>query len=326
MQAIIPAGTVHVVAAVIRDTHGAVLLTRRAEESHQGGLWEFPGGKVEPGESRPAALRRELHEELGIDVLQARPLITVAHDYGDCRILLDVWCVDHWCGELKGREGQPLRWAIAEDLRSIAMPAADVPIIQALQLPSTYVITPEPGHKEQFLATIEQHVINGCSLLQFRAKALDAGAFRELAMDVLEICRGSATRVLLNCMPTLAMELNADGVHLTSQAMRQYSVRPMPGSKLLGVSCHTPQDLEQSRRIGADFAVLGPVRETASHADSPTMGWERFAELIRGINLPVYAIGGMRRLDLSTSWEHGAQGIAAIRDLWIPTTSTSASP
>jgi 8-oxo-dGTP diphosphatase len=317
MQAIIPADAIHVVAAVIRESNGAVLLTRRADDAHQGGLWEFPGGKVEPGELRLAALRRELKEELAIEVQQARPLIAVMHDYGDRKVWLDVWCVDRWSGDLRGREGQPLQWVLANDLDKVAMPAADLPIVKAAQLPSYYLVTPEPKNKAQFIEIVRQQIRSGCPLLQLRAKSLATCEFRELAINVLEISCGTATRVLLNRDPSLAMELNADGVHLTSQALWQLSTRPVPGSKMLGVSCHNREDLEQARRIGADFAVLGPVGETASHAGLQPMGWSRFAEFVRAINLPVYAIGGMQRSDLATSQEHGAQGIAAIRDFWL---------
>ena len=101
---------VHVAAAVIRGTDGSILIARRADTQHQGGLWEFPGGKVEAGESVEAALARELKEELGITVEVARPLIKVQHDYPDKQVLLDVWEVSAFSGEPHGVEGQPLAW------------------------------------------------------------------------------------------------------------------------------------------------------------------------------------------------------------------------
>jgi len=123
---------VHVVAAVIRDGAGRVLLSRRADTAHQGGLWEFPGGKVEPGEARRAALERELREELAIAVVDAEALLQVNHDYGDLRVHLDVWYVTGFEGEPRGVEGQPLAWVATADLRDYAFPAANRAIVEAL--------------------------------------------------------------------------------------------------------------------------------------------------------------------------------------------------
>jgi 8-oxo-dGTP diphosphatase len=124
---------VHVAVAVIRDAAERVLISRRAERSHQGGLWEFPGGKVEPGESLVAALARELGEELGIGVAAAEPLLEVHHDYVDKAVLLDVWLVREFRGEARGLEGQPLRWVTLAELDAYDFPAANRPIVEALQ-------------------------------------------------------------------------------------------------------------------------------------------------------------------------------------------------
>ena len=98
---------IHVAAAVIRCVDGQILLAKRPEDKHQGGLWEFPGGKVEASETVQAALSRELEEELGIRPSAARPLIQVRHDYPDKQVLLDVWEVSAFTGEPHGAEGQP---------------------------------------------------------------------------------------------------------------------------------------------------------------------------------------------------------------------------
>lgn len=132
---------IHVVAAALQDAQGRVLIARRPLGVHQGGLWEFPGGKLEPGEMPLRGLARELEEELGIRVLASRPLIRVHHDYGDRRVLLDVHRVTGFAGEPVGREGQPLAWRHPEDLDPGCFPAADGPIISALRLPPLYFIT-----------------------------------------------------------------------------------------------------------------------------------------------------------------------------------------
>ena len=133
---------IHVVAAVIRGADGRILIARRAATQHQGGLWEFPGGKVEAGESVDAALARELREELGIEVSRSRALIKVSHDYPDKQVLLDVWEVTGFTGEPHGAEGQPLAWVSPRDLVNYEFPEANAPIVAAARLPDRYLVTP----------------------------------------------------------------------------------------------------------------------------------------------------------------------------------------
>jgi 8-oxo-dGTP diphosphatase len=128
-----PRKRVHVAVGVISDGGTRILVARRAQDAHQGGLWEFPGGKVEPGESVQDALRRELLEELAIEVRHCEPLLAIEHDYVDKSVLLDVWWIDAFDGEPEGREGQPLRWADVGELRGLEFPAANVPIITAIE-------------------------------------------------------------------------------------------------------------------------------------------------------------------------------------------------
>ena len=124
---------VHVAVGVILDTDRNILLARRAEGAHQGGLWEFPGGKVEPGESLQAALARELREELGIEPGRTTPLLEIRHDYGDKAVLLDVHVVWDFAGAPRGLEQQPLAWVAAAELGNYEFPAANVPIVRALE-------------------------------------------------------------------------------------------------------------------------------------------------------------------------------------------------
>lgn len=127
------APVIHVAVGIIVDPTGAVLVARRPEHVHQGGLWEFPGGKVEAGETVEAALRRELREELGIELGVAEPLLKVHHAYPDKIVLLDTWWVTAYAGEPCGREGQPLAWMQPADLIESVFPDADAPIIAQLR-------------------------------------------------------------------------------------------------------------------------------------------------------------------------------------------------
>jgi 8-oxo-dGTP diphosphatase len=124
---------IHVAVGVIVDTHHRILITQRAQAAHQGGLWEFPGGKREPGESLATALARELREELGLDIGRTTPLLEIHHDYGDKAVLLDVHMVWDFSGEPRALEGQPMVWVAAQDLSHYAFPEANVPIVAAVQ-------------------------------------------------------------------------------------------------------------------------------------------------------------------------------------------------
>lgn len=124
---------VHVAVGVVLDRDHNILITRRAPDSHQGGLWEFPGGKVEEGESLTSALARELKEELGIEIGRTSALLDVHHDYSDKAVMLDVHVVWEFDGEARSLEGQPMEWIAPRDLRRYQFPAANLPIVEAVE-------------------------------------------------------------------------------------------------------------------------------------------------------------------------------------------------
>ena len=124
---------VHVAVGVILDATDRILITRRHDDAHQGGLWEFPGGKVEPEESVERALVRELREELGIEAGDMASLVVVQHDYGDKSVLLDVHTVRNFSGDARGLEGQPLQWVTVDELHEYDFPEANLPIAEAIR-------------------------------------------------------------------------------------------------------------------------------------------------------------------------------------------------
>ena len=309
----------HVAAAVITDERGKILLAKRAKHVHQGGLWEFPGGKVEEGERIEQALVRELQEELGIIATEFRPLIRVTHDYGDRKVLLDVWLVSSFKGVAFGAEGQEVSWVEPDELVKYRFPSANQPIVMAARLPDSYLITPEPGQPQywrRFLERLDAKMRSGIKLVQFRAKELNPNHHRELAELVLESCKAHNCKVLLNGSPDLAMSLGFDGVHLSSAQLDSLASRPVPDDILMAASCHNSKELNKALVIGCEFAVLGPVKPTLSHPGAAIVGWENFEKLTLCCDIPVYALGGMTTSDYGQAWAHGAQGIAAIRALW----------
>jgi 8-oxo-dGTP diphosphatase len=310
---------VHVAAAALFNERGQVLLALRPDHVHQGGLWEFPGGKIEPEEDVYTALGRELREELGIELKAARPLIQVPHEYQDRNVLLDIWRVQSFRGVPRGAEGQRLQWVDPEDLPRWPMPAADVPIVNAVRLPELYLITGSPEHDtDEFLARLERALQDGVRLVQLRAKTLEDAQYAELARTAVTLCRGYGARLLLNGPPELVEQLDADGIHLPSRRLLELQQRPLDARRWVAASCHNRDELVHAQRIGVDFAVLSPVQPTASHLNANPLGWEGFATAVCNVSIPVFALGGLKRSHLSEAFGNGAQGIAAIRSLWEP--------
>ena len=307
---------IHVAVAVIEDDQGRILLSRRPEGVHQGGLWEFPGGKVEEGEDLAQGLRREIREELGLRVVSHRPLINLIHHYPDKLVRLNVHRVTDFSGSPHGREGQPLAWVTPDALADYPMPAADGPIINAVRLPDTYLITgPDPEARDSFLQRLE-HVLNeGMRLVQLRAPGLDRDAFVGLAHQALVRCRAHGAVLLLNGDPDWVKQTGADGVHLNSRRLMALESRPLGSDKWVAASCHNALQLQHAQQLGMDFAVLSPVMRTTSHPAANPMGWWDFQQLVSSISIPVFALGGMERWHLVEAWNRGAQGIAGIRGL-----------
>jgi len=307
-------------AAALIDPTGRILIAQRPPGVHQGGLWEFPGGKRESGESREQALARELEEELGIRILESRPLICIAHDYPEQGVLLDVWRVTRWQGRVRACENQPLTWVPVQELHEFSFPQADKPVLSALELPDRYLITPPSGPDPRaWLAGLEASLAQGISLVQIRDSNRSGRELETLVTEAVAVCRRQDTeiQVLVNTDPDLARGCGADGVHLNRQRLwAMSSSSRVADGQLLGASCHGAEDLRQALAVGADFAVLSPVAVTLSHPGAPVLGWPRFEKLLRGAAIPIYALGGMGAGDLATAIAAGGQGIAAIRGLW----------
>jgi 8-oxo-dGTP diphosphatase len=308
---------VHVAAAVIRGADGRILIARRADTQHQGGLWEFPGGKVEAGEGVKAALARELKEELGIAVSSARPLIKVQHDYPDKQVLLDVWEVSSFTGEPHGAEGQPLAWVSNRELTNYDFPAANQPIVAAARLPSDYLITPDDLDNGELLRGIQKAVAAGIKLIQLRAPNRYDPQYRDLAVDAVGLCAGKAQLMLKGPLEWLG-DFPAAGWHLTAEQLRKYASkgRPFPEERWLAASCHSAEELSLAEQMGVDFVTLSPVQPTQTHPEAVPLGWELASELIAGFSKPVFLLGGVGPDERSRAWDSGAQGVAGIRAFW----------
>src|SRR5690554_2332284 len=246
---------VHVAAAAILSRDGKqALIARRPSNVDHGGLWEFPGGKLAPYETGLAGLKRELHEELGVEIQRAQPLIRIHHEYPDKHILLDVWQIHEFSGEPFGREGQAVRWVPMEELSNYPFPAANLPILRAVMLPTEYLISAEEQDDTVFLGKLERALReDGVRLVQLRDKSLTRDAYVARAEQALALCRKYQARLLLNAEPELLERVDADGIHLTSKRLASLERRPIDEGKWLAASTHDRAQLEQAARIGCDF-------------------------------------------------------------------------
>jgi 8-oxo-dGTP diphosphatase len=308
-------GVIRVAAGVIRDCSGRILLSQRPAGKHLAGTWEFPGGKCDPDESASQALTRELDEELGIQVESAAPFLTLTHAYPERTVQLLLLEVGAYRGHAYGREGQALRWLEPTELDEIEMPAADRPIVKALSIDPHYAITPDPadlGGPCGLLKWAESAFAAGTRLMQLRAHSLKSAALADLAGRFGALARRYGAQWLLNGPPELALDLQADGIHLTGKSLAETGSRPLPEDRLIIASCHDRKDLVRAGRVGADLVCLSPVRRTSSHPDIAPLGWAGFEALIRHAPLPVFALGGVAPADLERARLHGAFGVAGI--------------
>jgi 8-oxo-dGTP diphosphatase len=292
---------VEVAAAVIQRPDGSFLLAQRPAGKVYAGWWEFPGGKVEAGEPAAAALARELHEELGIDVVRAYPWISRRHVYEHATVNLHFFRVTAWKGEPHPKENQDFVWQRLDEPMATPMLPANAPVLASLALPVEYAVTDSARFG---LDAIERRMKAGLKLLQIREPMLDPESRIAFTTRVIELASRYRCKVL-----TKSHFLGADGVHLSASDLLH--TRERPQGDLVAASCHTREELDHAMRLGLDFVVLGPVKDKA-----PALGWEGFARLARGASIPVYAIGGMTRADLEPAWAAGAHGVAMIRGAW----------
>lgn len=304
-----------VVAAVLTQPDGRVLLAQRPPGKAYAGYWEFPGGKVEPGESLEAALARELHEELGIILTRTSRWITRVFDYPHATVRLNFFRVFGWQGEPHPHEGQVFAWQQPDAVEVSPLLPANFPILKALSLPSMLGIShAESLGVDTFLARLDVALANGLRLIQLRDKTLPDNARLHLAHETVRRAHLHGARVLINGSLALVQAAGADGIHLDSSAAAKLTARP--ACEWVGVSCHDAAELAHAAAIGADFALLSPVLPTLTHPGAPTLGWEAFAALAAGSSIPVYGLGGLERDDVALAQLHGAHGIALLRGAW----------
>jgi 8-oxo-dGTP diphosphatase len=263
---------------------------------------------VEKDEPPARALERELHEELGIEVVKAYPWISRVHVYEHGTVMLNFYRVVEWRGEPHPRESQSFVWQRFGEPMVEPMLPANGPVLASLALPLEYAITDAQGMGlAAQLERIEARLKGGLRLIQVR----DKGNWerKQLLYVVRSMAAQYGARVLVNGGPA------ADGIHYSAEQLMTLRARPR-GVGLAAASCHTLQELGHAMAIGLDFAVLGPVKATATHPGAELLGWDGFRRIAANASIPVYAIGGLRREDLDRARAAGAHGLAMIRGAW----------
>ncbi|HEX4842324.1 MAG TPA: Nudix family hydrolase [Limnobacter sp.] len=323
---------VDVAVAVVFNPHGEVLWGCRPQGKPYAGYWEFPGGKVEAGESVWQALVRELREELNITALDGGPWFVIEHDYEHADVRLHFYRVWHHSGEPQALEGQGFTWAsLAPEGLSPILPAT-APLLPKLAQPQTMWITHYAASStafEQQLAQRLERAEPGSLYIQFREKTLLGEDLRHAFRHCVALCERHQQTLLINSDTLVNLqtvlanaELEPHGVHLSERhlmAFEQLAWR----DRCVGASVHGLTGLHAAHACGLNYAVLGAVQATASHPGQPGMGWVAFKALAEQARLPVFAVGGLRPQDRLIAMRSGAHGLAMIRGQLIDCTSES---
>lgn len=303
-----------VAVAVFLKPDGTFLLSSRPEGKPYPGYWEFPGGKIEPGETVLQAMVRELMEELNVTITQATPWFSFMMRYTHATVRLNCWRVRAWQGEMRGMEGQHFEWQTLNALTVAPTLPGCVPIFKALALPRIYAITnaSEMG-VDAYLVQLDRALKKGLKLVQVREKHLSGDALFQFAQTVVEMAHAHGAKVLVNGDVELAKQVGADGLHLTAAQLAACDTRP--DFPLVAASTHRRDEIERAAELILDFVVLGAVKETRSHAGQLPIGWKQFGVLVHAAPIPVYAIGGLCEQDRAEAEALGAHGLAMQRGM-----------
>lgn len=313
----------HVAVAILQQEEGIFLLASRPPGKPWAGYWEFPGGKIEAGETPEQALVRELQEELGVTPSKFQPWLQRRFDYPETHdssaktVHLHFFFVTQWQGELTPKEGQALSWQVPNNVFVAPVLPANISIIKALAFPSTYAISnlSEMG-EGAFFDTFKHQLQYGLKLIQVCEKQLNRDELARICQRVLALARPLGAKVLVNQDSVLAEELRLDGVHFPAHEL--LALKSKPKNLLIAASCHNDTELVHAQALALDFVTLSPVSPTESHPSSKPLGWQAFSGLVKNIEMPVYALGGMTLDDLPKALSCGARGIATQRAVWQP--------
>lgn len=291
------------VAIAILIHRGKILVGWREEQQHQGGKHEFPGGKVEQGETPEEACRREIYEEVGIGLKDWHQFDYIHHEYDDIIVNLHLFH-SYVPDELLNLIHQPWAWYTREQLLHLNFPKANKNIIKRLYWP----------HLIKISNTLSM-VKSSDALLYWRIEEDPSEQYIE---QLTALDEGQRSNLIVNVdiwqqlSPELQKQIKT--VHLKqSQLMNLHKGNLTVGVRYIA-ACHDAVSLKQAQQIGCDAVFISPVKSTTTHPEAVALGWERFSDLAQNSQIPVFALGGVHPDDLATAQQHGAYGLAGIRN------------
>jgi 8-oxo-dGTP diphosphatase len=301
---------------VIINEAGKILVSKRKNNVHLPEVWEFPGGKLEAGESFKQALRREIYEEVGVKVRQCKKIIDFNYSYDDRHLYFQAFTVHIHSDQVTAKEQQKIMWLDQGDLSQIDFPAANQSILNAINLPHSYLIADYSVFGNKLFDTVRANLAKGISQLQFRAPSINKEEYLLMANELYELCHRHNARLILNCDVDWYRHACADGLHLSSQRLKKFynAGADLADIEIYSASCHSLGEVDYANALSVSTILIGPVLHTHSHPWGRPLGWPGFSSLCAHANMPVYAIGGLGKNDIQTALVNGAQGIAGIRD------------
>jgi len=306
---------VNVSVAVLINANHQVLLGQRPPPKSWEGWWEFPGGKIEKGETSVDALYREIYEEIGVKISQFKKWVTRKYSYGGNDITLHFFKVQKWEGEVTSKENQKLVWTYLKNPNVFPILPANLFVQKAFDLPKYYAITNlSETSKKVFFNQLQNKITNGLKMIQVREKNISFNEFKIFSKEVIKICKPKNVKVIINSDVNLAYEIKSDGVHLTSKDL--ISIKTKPKNLIVSASCHTQEEINIAEKLNIHFVVLSAVNKTKSHPNTKPIGWNKFQTIANKTNIPIYALGGLSTEDYEVALENGAVGIASQRSIW----------
>lgn len=287
---------IHVIAGALRDAQGRVLIAQRPRGRHMAGRWEFPGGKLDSGEDSYSGLKRELAEELGIAVREARPLIRLRYEYPDRRVMIEAWQVTAYEGEPKALDSQALNWVRPDELPRHDLLEADRAIVTALRLPRLARVISN---------VYELAALNGSAAQTILWQSLQGDA--TVSPENVRTARAAGHRVFVFGSDVDAVRdaalAGCDGAVLPWHGQNLHVDRD--GAFLIGVHCEDAESAHDALEEGAHFLVVAP--------ESGPMEQQALESLCESVGLPVFAGWYPNASRLERVQQAGAHGCALSR-------------
>ena len=301
--------------AILINAEGQVLLSQRPPLKSWEGWWEFPGGKIEKDETSVDALYREIYEEIGVKITKYEKWVTRKYFFEGKKVTLNFFKVNEWDGEVTSKEKQKLVWTYLQKTNISPILPANRFVAKAFNLPKYYAITNlSEISKDLFFNQLQKKISDGLSLIQVREKNMSFDELKIFSKEVVQFCKPQNVKVIVNSDLKLAIEIKADGVHLTSSDLLK--IKKIPKKFIVSASCHNQEEIDIAEKLCVNFLVLSAVKKTLSHPEIKPIGWSKFEELVNKANTPIYALGGLGISDYKIALENGAIGVASQRMIW----------